>query len=190
MSEDPRLVELLHSRDRLTWNRFVEQHAGDLFALVCHLVSGNRSLAEDLHQETWLEALEHAETFDADRGDFRGWMVGIARRRVALHYRKAISMNTAMERKATNDELGPILPDDVVAGVEVGHAIRAAILCLTPVQQEMIAEKYFDQRSIQDIARRTGRTSKSVEGILARAREQLRRHLRPFAISTKKEVSS
>ena len=51
-------------------------------------------LAEELHQEVWLKALEGFEHFDSRRGSFRDWLLGIARHQVSRHHRRFLRDST------------------------------------------------------------------------------------------------
>ena len=58
----------------------------------------------DVVQETFLAAARSAATFDPGRGPLRVWLWGIARRHVALHYRKkALHHRLLLARGAAAD---------------------------------------------------------------------------------------
>jgi RNA polymerase sigma-70 factor (ECF subfamily) len=141
-------------------------------------------LAEDIHQETWAEAIDHIDSFASDRGDLRGWILGIARRRVALHYRRRAVESTADSKQLPRDQ--SLLPEDVAARVELGSAVRAALLCLPDDHHAVIADKYLLGLSMDEIAAKSGKTTKAVEGLLTRARQQLRTLLKPYARAQRK----
>ena len=82
MNDERRLLRALARRDRAAWATIYDRHVRDLFGFVYHLVGGDRSLAEDLHQEVWLAALEGIERYDGQAGRFRDWLMGIARSRL------------------------------------------------------------------------------------------------------------
>jgi RNA polymerase sigma-70 factor (ECF subfamily) len=86
--EQTSLIEALKRHDRAAWAAAVERHYRDVYGFVYHLTGGDRAVAEDLSQEAWLEAVGGIEHCDASRGSFRNWLLGIARKRVALHYRR------------------------------------------------------------------------------------------------------
>ena len=86
--EQSNLITALKQRDRSAWSAAVDRHLREVYGFVFHLVGGDRAVAEDLNQETWLEAMDGIDHCDAARGSFRNWLFGIARRRVALYYRR------------------------------------------------------------------------------------------------------
>lgn len=55
-----------------------DAHGAELFRLALRSL-GDRGLAEEIVQETFLRAWRHQERFDADRGSRRTWLFSIAR---------------------------------------------------------------------------------------------------------------
>jgi RNA polymerase sigma-70 factor, ECF subfamily len=177
--EPSSLIAVLKGRDRSAWGAAVDRHLHEVYGFVFHLVGGDRTIAEDLNQETWLEALRGIDQCDATRGSFRNWLFGIARKRVALHYRRRASAgNPTLLRDQFDEsaELGDvsILPEDVLEQAERRSVVRAAILLLPDDRREVLLWKYVEGLSVDAIACRMGKTAKAVESLLSRAREQVR----------------
>jgi RNA polymerase sigma-70 factor (ECF subfamily) len=173
------LITALKGRDRFAWSAAVDRHLREVYGFVFHLVGGDRAVAEDLNQETWLKALDGIDQCDATRGSFRNWLFGIARKRVALHYRRrAVAGNptSLSDQFGETAELGDnsVLPKDVLEQVERASVVRAAILLLPDDRREVLLSKYVEGLSVETIAIRLGRTAKAVESLLSRAREQMR----------------
>ena len=82
------LIAALQQRDRSAWSVAVDRHLREVYGFVFHLVGGDRAVAEDLNHETWVEAMDGIDQCDAARGSFRNWLFGIARKRVALYFRR------------------------------------------------------------------------------------------------------
>ena len=183
--EQSSLITVLKGRDRSAWSAAVDRHLREVYGFVFHLVRGDRTVAEDLNQETWLEALDGIDQCDATRGSFRNWLFGIARRRVALYYRRrALAGNptSLIDQFGEAAEWGDIsvLPEDVLEQVEQRSVVRAAILLLPDDRREVLLWKYVEGLSVETIAIRMGRTAKAVESLLSRAREQVRGLLRGY----------
>jgi len=155
-----------------------------LATFTVHLLGGDRRTAEEIHQETWLAALSGIADFDEGRGEFRGWLFGIARRRVALEYRRRGRLMPASGEDALLDDLeaggAAILPAELVGAIERGHVVRAALAELGSDSRAALVGKYLDGRGVDEIARHLGRTPKAVESLLSRARERMRVLLRPY----------
>ena len=181
--EQSSLITVLKQRDRSAWSAAVDRHLHEVYGFVFHLVGGDRTVAEDMNQETWLEALDGIDQCDATRGSFRNWLFGIARRRVALYYRRralagnATSFSGQFEESAELGEIS-VLPKDVLEQVEQRAVVRAAVLVLPDDRRKALIWKYVEGLSVETIAIRLGRTAKAVESLLSRAREQMRGLLR------------
>lgn len=173
------LITALKQHDRSAWSAAVDRHLHEVYGFVFHLVGGDRAVAEDLNQETWLEALDGIDQCDATRGSFRNWLFGIARRRVALYYRRrplagnSTSFSGQFEESAELGEIS-VLPKDVLEQVEHRAVVRAALLLLPDDRRKALIWKYVEGISVETIAIRLGRTAKAVESLLSRAREQVR----------------
>jgi RNA polymerase sigma-70 factor (ECF subfamily) len=181
MNDERRLLRALARRDRAAWATIYDRHVRDLFGFVYHLVGGDRTLAEDLHQEVWLAALEGIDRYDRQTGRFRDWLMGIARHRVSRHFRGASSADSG-----SIFDWGVVLgtsglpPPDQLESLERADVIRAALLRLSPDQRDVLLRKYVENSSVLEIARGIGRSPKAVESLLSRAREHLRELLRPY----------
>ena len=179
------LITALQQRDRSAWSVAVDRHLCEVYGFVFHLVGGDRSVAEDLNHETWVEAMDGIDQCDATRGSFRSWLFGIARRRVALHYRHRMLVGNP---RSLSDRFGEVaelcdnsvLPEDVLKQVEQRSVVRAAVLTLPDDRREVLLGKYVEGLSVETIASRMGRTAKAVESLLSRTREQMRGLLRGY----------
>ena len=179
------LITGLKARDRSAWSAAVDRHLHEVYGFVFHLVGGDRAVAEDLNQEVWLEAMDGIDQCDATRGSFRNWLYGIARKRVALHYRRrALAGNRTPLHAPSTEETGlggmSVLPEDVLERMEQKAVVRAAMLVLPDDRREVLLWKYVEGLSVAAIAVRMGKTAKAVESLLSRTREQMRGLLREY----------
>jgi len=181
--------QALQQHDAATWDAFYQEHVRELYGFVFRLVRGDPSAAADVFQDTWLDAVGHIEQFDPTRGELRAWLFGIARRRIALHWRKrasaqAVPLTDQLDQAAAEAD-GAILPDEFVEQLEQAAVVRASLLALPPDSRQMVLDKYIEGLSLGQIVAKTGKSLKSVESHLSRAREQLRALLRWYVSSSK-----
>jgi len=177
---DRSLVHQLQKRKREAWARTYDDHAADVFAFIAHLLHGDRAAAEEIHQNTWLAALAGIDALDVERGELRGWVFGIARRQVALHFRRLgqnrlEALGGDLEAAAIDDD--SILPHDVLSAIERGDAVRAALAQLGAETRGVLLGKYVDGRSVNQLADEFGRSPKAIESLLSRARARMRQLL-------------
>jgi RNA polymerase sigma-70 factor (ECF subfamily) len=136
-------------------------------------VGGHAAVAEDLLQETLIEAVRSASTFRGESA-LKTWLCAIGRRRLSRHYEA--------ERKAAVLRAGlSVVPDsdapDRGADIERRDEITRALGSLPPLHRQVLVLKYLDDRSVDEIAGELGRTRVQVQSLLQRARAGLREAL-------------
>ena len=120
------LTQRLKDRDKSAWNAVSLEYTRDLYGFVVRLVGLDRSVADDIVQDVWLESLKRIHRFDPSRGEFRGWLFEIARRLVAGYWRKRILMPLCEEFESTAPTDPQLLPTEIL-----DHLDRAAIVRAT-----------------------------------------------------------
>lgn len=135
-------------------------------------VAGDRSVAEDLLQETLLAAVASAGSF---RGDASAstWMCGIARHLVARHYDVERRAEVTRSRLQVVPGSSEDPEDELLRRAEVAQALGR----LPALQRQVLVLKYLDGWPVQDIAEQVGRSRVQVQSLLQRGRDGLRREL-------------
>ena len=144
-----------------------------VYGFVYARVGGDESVAEDLVQETLVEAIRSSHTFRGDAA-LRTWVCAIARRRLARHYE-------AERRQAVAESgltlLGAVAWDGTENDLERRDEIVRAMGRLPVLHRQVLVRKYLDDWSVADIAAELGRSAVQVQSLLQRARDSLRREL-------------
>jgi RNA polymerase sigma-70 factor, ECF subfamily len=171
-------VDGLKARDSKIWNQMYEIYATRLYGFILHLVRRDQRLAEDLHQETWMAAINGIAGFDPMRGAFSAWLFSIARNAVATHWRRAAHRagDRALDETAGDAagyERGEF-PEEILEQVERADVVRAALLELDHDERSALMHKYVDSLPVEAIAKRINRSPKATESLLTRSREKLR----------------
>jgi RNA polymerase sigma-70 factor (ECF subfamily) len=176
-------VSALRRLDNRAWADTYDRYVTPTYAFIAHLVAGDRALAEELHQETWMIAMSAIDQFAPEQGEFRAWLFGIARRRVAMHFRQSHVRATSQILDESNVDLpadDQLLPTDIMESIERADAVRAALTELDETARDVLINKYVDSLSVAEIADRIGKSPKAVESMLTRARYRLRTLLRSY----------
>jgi len=173
---DRELVAEILSKDRKATAEFVARYADHVYAYVRRRLIPRADLVEDLVQEVFLAAWESLDKFRGD-SSLRNWLLGIARHKVEDHYRKRLrELQLAEEEEGTESE--PVSAHDLeeaLAERQTGELTREVLSILPETYSVVLLWRYWENRSLRDIAVQTGRTEKSIERLLARARQQFKK---------------
>ena len=152
--------------------RLLDEAGPVVYGFVFARVAGNDAVAQDLVQETILEAVRSAQSFRGDSA-LSTWMCAIARRRLARHY------ETERRQEVTRRGLTVVENEDEDAEEEVERhdEVVRALGRLSPLHRQVLVLKYLDERSVAEIANEMGRSAVQVQSLLQRARDGLRRAL-------------
>jgi RNA polymerase sigma-70 factor (ECF subfamily) len=149
-----------------------------LYGYVSRRCGGDRDLAEDVTQETWLRAVRDWRVKGAPAQPI-AWLTTVARNLLVNELRKRRPL-----------PLDSVSPDEILAAVDNGTASDSAevaavvsqALARLPARQSQLLEAFhFDRCRSSQIAESLGISERAVEGRLRRARECLRRELEATA---------
>ena len=146
---------------------------GPLYRYVSRRVGGDRALAEDLVQDTWMRAVVDWPAHGVPREPL-AWLTRVAHNTLVSHFRR-------MQPELVNPALlDAIERDEHASGAADHHPGTASVINwglarLRRGHAEMLEEFYFADRSVRDIARDRGLSERAVEGRLRRARAKLKK---------------
>lgn len=151
-------------------------HVGRLYRFVLHQVGECHWDAQDVLQETLIAALESLETYRGESSLY-SWLCGVAWHKAADLRRGAFWRRT-FERRAMAAwrREGRTEPDGEQGMLieEQRARVRRALARLPEHYQRVLRLKYGEELPVEEIEQRTGRTFKSIESLLTRARAALR----------------
>jgi RNA polymerase sigma-70 factor (ECF subfamily) len=153
----------------------LDEVAPVVFGFLFARVGGDESAAEDLLQETLLEAVRGASAFRAE-ASASTWMCAIARRRLARYYESERKAEMARRSLSlVHDGSGAAGPGDDM--LERQDEVVRALGRLPALQRQVLVLKYLEDMSVIDIAGQLDRSRVQVQSLLQRGREGLRREL-------------
>jgi RNA polymerase sigma-70 factor (ECF subfamily) len=175
-SEPSAIARGLRRRDPDLLDLLIEQYQHRLLRYLVYL-SGNRELAEDLFQETWIRVLERGHQYDG-RHEFSTWLYAVARNLTIDYLRKKspVSLDGLME----DEEHAPLEPADtrpmaweVVQQHEQAERISAALVGIPAEYREAIVLRFQDGLALEEIAAVTGAPLGTVKSRLYRGLNML-----------------
>ena len=172
---DRDLVAEVQRKDRKATAEFVARYFRAVYSYVRRRLIPRTDLVDDLVQEVFLAAWEGVDKFRGD-APLRSWLLGIARHKVEDHYRRRLRELQLQDEAEEPREEPPALHDleEALEKRQVSQRIREILMSLPEAYSLILSWRYWEKRSLRDIAVQTGRTEKAIERLLARAREQFR----------------
>lgn len=157
--------------------RYVVDEVGPVvFGYVYARVGGDRNAADDVVQDTFLEAMRGAGSY---RGESRlaTWMCAIARHRVLRWYDAERRQHAATSGAGAEDAALDVGSEHEVREVDDRDEVVRALGRLPAIHRQVLVLKYLDDCPVATIATELGRTPVQVQSLLQRARVGLRRQL-------------
>jgi RNA polymerase sigma-70 factor (ECF subfamily) len=178
-SED--LIIRARAGEQEAFRLIFERYARPILSFIHNLV-GDRDLAEELTQETFVRAYQNLGRIRDDT-KIAAWLFGIGKNvaREALRSRKWITSDECNDEASlflTNSQES--LPSEVLLGKELSAAIRQGLNSLVEDQRVVFILRVFQQYRYDEIADITGFSVAKVKIDLHRARRELRKRIRPF----------
>ena len=182
-SEASAIARGLRRRDPDLLDRLIEQYQHRLLRYLVYLV-GNRELAEDLFQETWIRVLERGHQYDG-RHQFSTWLYAVARNLTIDYLRKKspVSLDALMEDSI--EEHAPFEPADtrplaweVVTRQEQAERISAVLVGIPAEYREAVVLRFQEGLALEEIATVTGARLGTVKSRLYRGLNMLMSRLK------------
>ena len=190
---DERLMQRFQTRrDESAFTVLVHRYEHQLFASLRRRL-GQREMAEEAFQETFLSVYRHADQFDATR-PFRPWLYAIAANQARDIQRRAARERTvrlAVNLASAGDAPGTMLVETVAAAAgrsvdalaEAGEAVslvRAALVRLTEPQRRVVTLIFGEGRKYREVAALLGIPVGTVKSRAHAALRQIAKLLAPL----------
>ena len=175
--DTPRLTAALRAGNEDAYRWLHAQWNARLFRYCFALAAGDGALADELAQATYLRLLRHVRVLP-DETALWNWMARAARnaatdlRRTGGRYRNLLQK--LMAWSPTRVEANPIVDAEGGESATLLAGLDAALARLDSKERSLIEQRYFQGRSLADIAREDEASVRAVEGRLARLRRKLR----------------
>jgi RNA polymerase sigma-70 factor (ECF subfamily) len=149
----------------------IEAH-GDRLLRCAYLLCGNETEAQDLVQETFLQALKSAHRFRGDSAVYT-WLHGILRNLCHRHLR--LQKRLVFEEELTERfQPGSVNKSDRDF---CSATLAQALQKLSPEHREVVVLRYYENLKIQEIAAQTGVAQGTVKSRLYYAARCLEQHI-------------
>ncbi len=184
---DADLVARLKAGDQAAYAQLVEEHAGRIYRLALRMM-GNEADAEDVLQETFLNAFRSIDRFE-ERSSLSTWLYRIASNAALMRLRRKepeqVSVDEPLERD--NGDLVPrqffdfcCLPEEDLLRDEAVAEMNRAVEELPPTLRSVFILRDIEGLSTEETANALGLSVSAVKSRLMRARLKLRERLSQY----------
>jgi RNA polymerase sigma-70 factor, ECF subfamily len=177
-SETAEIARGLRRRDPELLDRLIEQYQHRLFRYLLHL-TGNRQLAEDIFQETWLRVLERGSQYDGTHS-FVSWLLRVARNLTidSLRRLRPASLDSLADPEDGGAPFEPAdrraTPFEELAAGETRDHMVTLLASMPTAYREVLMLRFQEEMPLEEIAAVLNTPLGTVKSRLYRAMELMR----------------
>jgi RNA polymerase sigma-70 factor, ECF subfamily len=162
------LLRLAAQGDSDAARALIDDHLPAVYGFVFARVGGDESAAQDILQETVVEAIKSADSFRGE-SELKTWLCTIARRRIFHHFKSE-------RREAVIASKLSLVDSGQFESEERDEVVRA-LGRLPALHRQVLVLKYLDGLSVKEIAGEFGRPGVQVQSLLQRARDGFKKQM-------------
>jgi RNA polymerase sigma-70 factor (ECF subfamily) len=163
--------------DDAAFERWYRAALPRVFGYVMARTGGDVELSEDLTQQTFIAAIDQRARFDR-RSDSATWLCGIARHKLADHFRRRGRDDRRRMRLEVHEIELAAGPDASRLDLGEREQIEQALAALPAAQRAVLMFVALDDLSVAEAGRLLGKSPLAAQSLLHRARETFRRAYR------------
>jgi RNA polymerase sigma-70 factor (ECF subfamily) len=175
---DHELLQRIRRGDEAALAALYDRHARFVASIALRIL-GDRELAEEVVQDTFLRGWHHVDSYDPSRGQVVAWLLGIARNR-AIDMLRSRSHRARRRELSNLSETTPSDDADFSDAVALREVMTHAMSSLPTDQRQIIELAYYGGLSQAEIARQLGLPLGTVKSRTRSGMEKLRVELRPY----------
>lgn len=188
MEEGRAELERRVKEDPDAFGRLFELNYGRIFNYIL-MSTGDVEESLDLTSETFFKSLRALRRYDRRKGSFTAWLYAIASREIAMRHRRLGVIGRHVARRSFATEAGEVRESVPVEDIEDArnelercedYMVLAPLLRgLAPRYRVVLFLRFFEDRSLEEIAGLLGRPLGTVKAQSSRGLEALRKRMRP-----------
>jgi RNA polymerase sigma-70 factor (ECF subfamily) len=166
------LADRLKGRDEVALSDVYALYSRPVFSFL-NRFTGDRSAAEDIQQQVFLEVWQKASNFDPDRGSMLTWIMTIARSRALDHSRRRVPEPQDPSTATAMADAGKAAETDIERAID-DWQFSQLIESLPEHEAEILRYRFHGELSQSEISERTGVPLGTVKSRMVSALERLR----------------
>jgi RNA polymerase sigma-70 factor (ECF subfamily) len=182
------LLQQAGEGDQAAFLELYDRYREPIFRFAYRLL-GSVEIAEDVTHDCFLGLIRKPENFRPERASLKTYLYAAARNLALKHFRnqaREAGMDEVTQEPQDAPRRGPLrrLLDE-----ELATHVKEAVFSLPPLQREALILFEYEGLSLSEVAEIAGTDVGAIKARLYRARESLRRFLRPY-IESNQELNS
>ncbi len=174
MQDEENLVRRAQQRDQEAFTQLYEQHFDRIYRYVAIRI-GDKTEAEDMTQQVFLNALQSISSFKWKGIPFSAWLFRIAHNQVVDYLRKKAKRATVpLDESQVSSNSNPQLVAEHRLDID---QLLSATKRLTKAQREVIALRFSGELSTAEVAKVMGKSQGAVKALQHSAIVALRKAL-------------
>ena len=174
--------------DQAAFLELYERYREPIFRFAYRLL-GSVEIAEDVTHDCFLSLIRKPENYRPERASLKTYLYAAARNLALKHFRsqgRETGLDEVIEEPKDSSRRGPLrrLLDE-----ELATLVREAVFSLPPLQREALILFEYEGLSLNEVAEIAGTDAGAIKARLYRAREGMRRMLRPY-MNSNQELNS
>ena len=145
-----------------------------LYGYASRRCGGDRELAEDVTQETWLRAIREWRVKGIPAKPL-AWLMSVSRNLIIDQLRRR--EHVSLDAVAPADVLAAVDEGTVSQSVEIVSLVTAALTRLSRAEAQLLEAFHFERFKVAQLATTYGVSERAIEGRLRRARARLRHQI-------------
>jgi len=159
------IIGAAQSGNELAWRQLFEWHFNAVYRFCLALAAGRRELAEETTQQVFVTAARQIGRFDPRQGQFRAWLIGIARNRFLV-------LQAKERRHRRYETLSRQAGSEPGGGHEPDLHVHEALARLPADYRRALESKYLKRLTTKEMAEAKGISIEAIESLLRRARDR------------------
>jgi RNA polymerase sigma-70 factor, ECF subfamily len=185
---DELLLKKAGEGDQAAFLELYDRYREPIFRFAYRLL-GVVEIAEDVTHDCFLSLIRKPENFRPERASLKTYLYAAARNLSLKHFRSQ-GRETGLDEVAEEPKEAPRRsPLRRLLDEELATRVREAVFSLPPLQREALILFEYEGLSMSEVAEIAGTDVGAVKARLYRAREGLRRMLRPY-LESNQELNS
>jgi len=186
---DELLLEKAGDGDQAAFLELYDRYRDPIFRFAYRLL-GSVEIAEDVTHDCFLSLIRKPENFRPERASLKTYLYAAARNLALKHFRnqgRETGLDEVKEEPKDSPHRGPLRR---LLAEELAAQVKEAVFSLPPLQREALILFEYEGLSLSEVAEIAGTDTGAIKARLYRAREGLRRILRPYLESNQELNSS